>query len=153
MRLPAVSAPAEAAQTRDRRAVPGPRVRRVLVVDDNVDAAEMLAVILRVDGHDVHTVHSGAEAIAAVQTFHPEVVFLDIGMPGMDGHEVAKRLRALPEMSGSLLIALTGYGQSTDPSRRAEAQFDHHLVKPASIEQIRSVLPRQGNGQPAYAGH
>jgi signal transduction histidine kinase/DNA-binding response OmpR family regulator len=117
----------------------GPR-RRVLVVDDNQDAAESLALLLRLAGHDVHVCHDGPAAVAAAVELVPEVVLLDIGLPGMDGFEVARRLRAHPALARTLLVAVTGYGQSQDLDRSREVGFDHHLVKPVDPDTLVEVF-------------
>jgi two-component system CheB/CheR fusion protein len=104
--------------------------RRVLVVDDNVDAAETLAMLARLYGHEVRTVHDGASALDAAIAFQPEIVLLDIGLPGLDGYEVARRLRLQPGGDQILLAAVTGYGREEDRARAREAGFDHHLTKP-----------------------
>jgi len=108
-------------------------------VDDNVDAAETLRMWLEVEGHDVEVVHDGEAALQAVESHAPEIVLLDIGLPLADGHEVARRIRA---MSGRnvRLIALTGWGQPDDRRRSLEAGFDDHLVKPVKGVQLRAVL-------------
>ncbi len=118
---------------------------RVLVVDDNVDAAESLAMLLRLSGYDVRTANDGSAALEAARAFHPEAVVLDVGLPGMDGYEVARRLRREPGAEGLLLIALTGYGQEEDQRRSARAGFDHHLVKPAdpiALDKLLRTAPR-----------
>src|SRR5262249_4803970 len=104
--------------------------RRVLVVDDNVDAADSLGLLLKLAGHLVRVAHDGPTALVVAQAFHPQVVLLDIGMPDMDGYEVARQLRKQPELQPALLVALTGWGQDTDRRRSIEAGFDIHLVKP-----------------------
>ena len=114
--------------------------RRILVVDDSRDGGESLATLLRVLGADVSLAHSGRKALECVDAFKPDVVLLDIGMPGMDGYEVAHRIRANPANRGLSLIALTGWGQDEDRRRSEAAGFDHHLVKPADIEQLRRLL-------------
>jgi two-component system CheB/CheR fusion protein len=114
--------------------------RRVLVVDDHEDVAECLAMLLQDLGHLVHTVHDGPAAFEAVRTFEPEVVLLDIGLPEMDGYEVARRLRAEHGRDNLLLIALTGYGQEADRRRTAEAGFDEHLLKPAGCADLNRLL-------------
>jgi CheY-like chemotaxis protein len=116
--------------------------RRVLVVDDNLDAAESLAMLLKVEGHETRTAHDGPSALEAAEAFRPEVVFLDIGLPRMDGYEVARRLRAQPSSAGMVLVALTGYGQEEDRRRTEEAGFDAHLVKPADPEMVQQLLAR-----------
>jgi PAS domain S-box-containing protein len=117
--------------------------RRVLVVDDNVDTAETIALVLKLAGHEVQAVHDGPTAIEAALTFQPEVVLLDIGLPKMDGYQVAKCLRqqAAPP---KLLVALTGYGEEKDRRRSREVGFDLHLVKPVSPERLIEVLARWG---------
>lgn len=116
--------------------------RRVLVVDDNADAAATLAMLLRISGHEVKVAHDGHAALEAARTFRPEVVLLDIGLPGLDGYEVARRLRSRPETAHSLLVAVSGYGQEDDKRRSREAGFDQHLVKPVDFAALRAVLPR-----------
>jgi two-component system CheB/CheR fusion protein len=110
------------------RAAP-PR-RRILVVDDNVDAAESNAALLRFIGHEVEVAYDGPSALAAARRFQPEIVLLDIGLPGMSGYDVARALRAQPEFQRTVLAAVTGYGQQEDLQRSREAGFDHHLTKP-----------------------
>ena len=114
--------------------------RRVLVVDDNEDAAESLAVLLRMQGQDVQVASNGPAALELAEAFRPQVVFLDIGMPGMDGYEVARRLRALPQLGDVVLIAQTGWGQEDDRRLSREAGFDEHLVKPTDPAALRSLL-------------
>jgi PAS domain S-box-containing protein len=114
--------------------------RRVLVVDDNQDAADSLALLLRLAGQDAWTAYDGPSALVRAREFRPEVVFLDIGMPGMDGYEVARQLRASPELPGIKLVALTGWGQEEDRRRSAEAGFDRHMVKPVEPEALRKAL-------------
>src|SRR5207247_813584 len=112
---------------------------RVLVVDDNVDAAESLAVVLRAVGHTVRTAHNGPAAIGAAAALRPAAVVLDIGLPGMDGYAVAQALRRGPS-AGALISALTGYGQDEDRRRSKEAGFDHHLVKPVDPMELTDLL-------------
>jgi CheY-like chemotaxis protein/two-component sensor histidine kinase len=114
--------------------------RRILVVDDNQDAADSLAALLSLLGQDVRAVHDGRRALEAALTFRPEIVLLDIGMPGMDGYEVARRLRAQLGVESARLIALTGYGQAEDVQRSREAGFDEHLVKPVSLDLLKQRL-------------
>jgi CheY-like chemotaxis protein len=113
---------------------------RIMVVDDNVDAAESLAMMLELDGHSVIRAHDGAAAIAIASSERPSVMLLDIGLPDIDGYELARRLRALPEVDNALLIAVTGYGQAEDRRRAEDAGFDHHVVKPVEFESLRSML-------------
>lgn len=114
--------------------------RRVMVVDDNRDSAESLGMLLRLLGAEVHVHLSGAEALAEMSRFQPSVVLLDIGMPEMDGYEVARRIRANPDLRDVTLIALTGWGQDEDRRRTHSAGFDHHLVKPADMKELESML-------------
>jgi CheY-like chemotaxis protein len=116
------------------------RPRRVLLVDDNKDAAEMLAELLRTEGHEVRLVHDGREVLGEAQSFGPDVVLLDIGLPGLDGYEVARRLRAHPALGALRLVAVTGYGQESDRERTREAGFDHHLVKPVDPPSLAAVV-------------
>ncbi len=141
VRLPLL--PAERVPVREDSR-PAPEVssegRRVLVVDDNVDAAELLGEVLELDGHQVSVVYDGMAALECVEAFAPEVVFLDIGLPGLDGYEVARRLRRRPGGAGLRLVALTGYGQASDRQRSREAGFDTHLVKPVELDTLRALV-------------
>jgi two-component system, chemotaxis family, CheB/CheR fusion protein len=116
--------------------------RRILVVEDNEDAAELLSTILKIDGNEVRAAHNGPEALSVSTEWHPEVVLLDIGLPGMDGYEVARRLRQEPGLSDLMLVALTGYGQEEDRQRVREAGFAHHLVKPVDLDAMKRVLQK-----------
>jgi signal transduction histidine kinase len=142
VRLPALAGgpePPKATDDRQPDARPLPR-RRVLVVDDVAASAGTLASMLESIGQEVQQQFDGPSAIAAAQRERPEIVFLDIAMPGMDGYQVARQMRATAELSGATLIALTGLGQEEDRRHAFEAGFDHHLVKPVSIETLRHVL-------------
>jgi PAS domain S-box-containing protein len=141
VRLPVMMAPAPQSPSTDiKTAEPiGPSLR-VLVVDDNVDAAETLEMLLKESGHDVRTVHDGPTALETSLDYQPSVVLLDIGLPGMNGLEVAKKMREQPILKNIVLIAMTGYGQEADRQRSQEAGFDHHLVKPFSFRQLQQVL-------------
>jgi CheY-like chemotaxis protein len=114
--------------------------RRILVVDDNVDAAESLAMLLRMEGHDVRVAHDGPAALTTVDADPPDLVFLDIGMPVMNGYDVAQRLRRRPGLENLLLVAMTGWGQEEDRRRSQEAGFDHHLVKPVEPDALHKLL-------------
>jgi CheY-like chemotaxis protein len=114
--------------------------RRILVVDDNEDAANTLAMILKLDGHEVETAFSGHEALERAAGYAPEVMLLDIGLPGLDGYEVAQRIRAQPRFRDLRLIAITGYGQNADRLRTQEAGFAGHLVKPVEFAELKRVL-------------
>lgn len=113
---------------------------RVLVVDDNVDTANSLEMLLSESGYEVRTAHDGPTALEAALDYRPHVVLLDIGLPGFDGYEVAKRMRQQPVLQNVVLVAMTGYGQEPDRQRVQAAGFDHHLVKPARFEQIQIIL-------------
>jgi CheY-like chemotaxis protein len=110
------------------------------VVDDNADLATSTTILLRLAGHKVAMAHDGPSALAAAVDFHPHVVLLDLGLPGMDGYEIARRFRQDPGLAPVRLIALTGYGQQLDRERSQAAGFDHHLVKPAAPEQLEELL-------------
>jgi CheY-like chemotaxis protein len=114
--------------------------RRILLVDDSVDTAEMLAELLRFIGQDVRTAYDGPNALQIAAEYRPEIVLLDIGLPGLDGFEVARRLQQLPGMDKIVLIALTGYGQDEDRVRTREAGFHHHLVKPVTLKILEPLL-------------
>jgi len=117
-----------------------PAAGRVLVVDDNVDAASSLAEVLRMQGHQVHVAHTGASAIDVSRRWRPDVVLLDIGLPGMDGYEVARRMKTMPELKGTALIALTGYGQPQDVEKAMAAGFAEHCTKPVDFIVLRRLL-------------
>jgi CheY-like chemotaxis protein len=113
---------------------------QVLVVDDNTDAAESLGVLLDIEGHAAHIAHTGAEALQVAQAQPLDVVFLDIGLPDMTGYDVAKRMRMLPGMQKTLLVALTGWGTQDDRQRTRDAGFDRHLTKPAELPAVEELL-------------
>lgn len=117
-----------------------PPPRRILVVDDNVDAALTLAELLALEGHETHVAHDGPSAVDAARRLVPDVAILDIGLPGFDGLEVARRLRADPALRGVLLVALSGWVQPDDRARSREAGFDHHLAKPVPLRSLELVL-------------
>jgi len=144
VRLPAVESAATVSPNeleRNGHALPRRRIR-VLVVDDNVDAADALAIQLEMSGHQTRTEYSGAVALQVAHEFQPEVVFCDIGMAGMDGHEVAARLRADRRHASTVLVALTGWGSEDDRRRTRSTGFDFHLVKPVSAEAVDEILAR-----------
>lgn len=114
--------------------------RRVLIADANVDAADSLALLLQLCGHEVATARSGPDALTLARDFHPEAVFLSIQLTGLNGYEVCRRLRAEANDAAVLLVALTGYGQDDDRRACREAGFDHHLIKPADPGQILALL-------------
>ena len=122
---------------------PAPGRLRVLVVDDNLDAGDSLAMMVEIGGHEVALARDGASGLRAARAFRPDIAFLDIGMPGMDGHELAKALRAAPECSATTLVALTGWGAQADVERSMASGFDGHLVKPAQARDVERMLDRQ----------
>ena len=128
--------PAAAAPATDE----APAGLRVLVVDDNIDAADTLGALLDMGGHATRVANDGYQAIAMAQDFQPQVVFLDIGLPGLNGYEVARKLRELPGMERAFLVALTGWGTREDRDRSSEAGFDHHLTKPADMNAVETLL-------------
>jgi CheY-like chemotaxis protein len=109
-----------------------------------VDAAELLGEVLELDGHQVTVVHDGLAALERMGAFDPEVIFLDIGLPGMDGYEVARRIRERSGGAGPRLVAVTGYGQASDRQRSREAGFDAHLVKPVELDHVRELVADAG---------
>jgi PAS domain S-box-containing protein len=137
IRLPRVASPAPAAAAEARFK---PESRRVLIVDDNRDAADSLALLLKFEGHETHVVYSGEEALASMASFKPDIAFLDIGLPGMDGYELARQIRKMPSLKGLRLVALTGYGQVEDQQRAHAAGFDSHLVKPVSLSALEHAI-------------
>jgi CheY-like chemotaxis protein/anti-sigma regulatory factor (Ser/Thr protein kinase) len=114
--------------------------KRILVVDDNADAAESIAVFMRMEGHEVKTVTDAMQAISCFEAFAPQVAIIDIGLPGMNGYELAASLRATTGMATPVMIALTGYGQAEDFDRSRDAGFDHHFVKPADLKAILAAV-------------
>jgi CheY-like chemotaxis protein len=142
IRLPAIEAVATAAATRPVRPVAA-SPRRILIVEDNRDAGEMLRDALVLSGHEVDVARDGKSALAAAARSAPEVALVDIGLPDMDGYEVARRLRASANPR-ILLIALTGYGQSEDQRRALEAGFDVHLTKPVEAERLEAAIAALG---------
>jgi len=119
--------------------------RRVLVVDDNVDAAAMLDMLLRSLGHETCVAHDGVEALRVAAEFRPDIVLLDIGMPGLDGYEVARRMRSLAKDRQLRIVAVTGWGQEADRLRSREAGFDLHLVKSVdAIDLAQALNDRNG---------
>ena len=117
-----------------------PQRRRVLIVDDNRDAAASLALLLKLLGSDTQTANDGLSALQTAETHRPDLVLLDLGMPGMSGFEVARRLREHPVLGAVTLVALTGWGQEEDRRRTEAAGFDHHLVKPVDLAALSSLV-------------
>jgi CheY-like chemotaxis protein len=118
-----------------------------LVVDDNADAAKMLAMLLDYDDHSVCVAECGRDALGIIAEFKPDIVFLDIGMPEMDGYDVARAVRAMPLGRGPMLVALTGWGGQRDRERTKAAGFDEHLTKPADLASIELMLSRVKKSQ------
>ncbi len=139
IRLPLVQ---RASIARDARPVPEVAAQRILVVDDNVDAADTLALLLQLEGHQAEAVYLATQALEQAQSFKPQVVLLDIGLPGMNGYELAEKFRSMPELHGMRLIALTGYGKAEDYDRTKAAGFDDHLVKPVDALTLKEALAR-----------
>src|SRR5688572_17481414 len=142
IRLPRIEPPQIAA----RPAAAASVARRVLVVDDSTDAADSLAMLLELEGHDVATAYSAAAALEKAERLQPEIAFIDIGLPQMDGYEVARRLRASERCRAIRLVALTGYGQPDDRDEARRAGFDHHLLKPADLETVDAILAEPAAG-------
>ena len=145
VRLPVASSSAAERTTPQQTAALPPKCR-ILVAEDNADAAEMLRLMLEVKGHDVRVAADGVQAIALAQTFDPQIVFLDIGMPRMDGYEAARRIRGLLG-DRVLLVALTGWGQDEDKRRAREAGFDHHLTKPPEPDLLDRLIEACGRSR------
>ena len=120
------------------------RTFRILVVDDNTDAAESLSLLLQLNAHEIRTATNGRDALEIAREFRPDIGFLDIGMPGMTGFELASRLRALPELAGMTLVAVTGWGSEDDLARSREAGIDHHFTKPIAAETVSRLLSQIG---------
>jgi CheY-like chemotaxis protein len=131
---------APAAQASSRRL-------RVLVVDDNLDAAESLVALLGALGHETRMAHDGPAGLAAARSFRPDLAFLDIGLPGMNGHELARAIRASGELRAMMLVALTGWGAASDMTLSHEAGFDQHLTKPVSREALEQALATAMEGR------
>ena len=135
--LPAPHTPPPPAVLKTAR-IPNPR--RLLIVEDHPDVAESLALILRCDDHEVRIAHDGPAALQVLNKFKPDVVLLDVGLPGMDGYQVARRMREEAPESNLTIIALSGYGQAEDHSQSMQAGCDAHLVKPVHPNVLRSML-------------
>ena len=141
VRLPVLRSPErQVNMTSTEAAKPAVQTWRVLVVDDNIDGADMVATMLQMSGHQTRTAYSGQSALEMAVEYQPDFVVLDIGLPEMDGFEVARRLRQLPQLKDVRLIAATGYGRDSDRQRSKEAGFDYHLVKPIEPEALQKLL-------------
>ena len=143
--VPALPAPVPAAAATPPPAA-APAGRRVMVVEDNPDGLEALLALLELMGYSVAGAEDGPAALALAARFDPEIVLLDLGLPGMDGYEVATALRADPARVGLVLVALTGWGAEQDRARTAEAGFDHHLTKPVDPDMLESFLSQVCTG-------
>jgi PAS domain S-box-containing protein len=141
VRLPRLAADAAGEKPAGPSAARGPS-RRILVVDDNRDAAESMAMMLEIIGHQTCAAHDGHEALEMSETFRPDTILLDIGMPGMNGYETCRRLREKPWGRDAAIVAVTGWGQDDDRERSREAGFDHHLTKPVELESLQELLAR-----------
>ena len=149
VRLPALEVRAEAPVVAARGATEQPPVRRrILVVDDNVDAAEAFSMLLRRENQEVCVAHDGQTALQLADAMNPDIVFLDLQLPKLNGFEVARRLRTQPPVRPMVLIATTGFGREQDRRRTAEAGFDHHLVKPIDPDELESLLAKGGRAGP-----
>lgn len=152
LRLPCVALVSRSESAQEATAAPAAPACRVLVVDDNRDAAQSVASFLELSGHEVRTAADGGEALAAAELFQPDVLVLDIGLPVLDGYEVARRLRQTPQGRAALLLALTGYGQREDRQNAEAAGFDHHFVKPADPAMLLSCIESWLRSRPSQVG-
>ncbi len=130
----------EAPQAQQPRPVRSEALYRILLVDDNEDFAATFSTLLKTLGHEVRIAHDGVQALEVVARFIPDVAFLDIGLPRLNGYDLVRRMRAVKATQQVLLIAVTGWGQEDDRLRALEAGFDHHLVKPVEVDDIRYIL-------------
>lgn len=140
VRLPVMPAPLQLPSSPVLKTNPANEKCRVLVVDDNIDAAQSLAMLVEISGHETQVAYDGPSALKAALTWQPDVVLLDIGLPGLNGYEVAMRIRQESKRKDIVLVALTGYGQNSDRKRSQDAGFDHHLVKPADFDEVERIL-------------
>jgi len=132
--------PDERSQSGDSEGLVASLPRRILVVDDNADAAASLAMLLRIKGHDVRTAHDGLQGIESAASFLPELILMDIGMPRLNGYEACRRIRSQSWGADIVIVAVTGWGQEEDRVRSAESGFDHHLVKPIEPAAVEKIL-------------
>ena len=138
--LPVLESAAQERPSEPAPASPAPSARRILIVDDNKDSADSLAMLLEITGNQTYLAHDGIEAVEAIEKHRPQVVLLDIGLPKLDGHEVCRRVREQPWGKDIVVIALTGWGQEDDRRQSEEAGFDGHLVKPVDYERLLELL-------------
>jgi CheY-like chemotaxis protein len=140
VRLPVVEKPAEVLSSAIDERAEASSHRRILIVDDNKDSADSLAMLLEITGNKTYMAHDGVEAVEAIEKHRPEVVLLDIGLPKLDGHEVCRRVREQPWGKDIVVIALTGWGQEDDRRKSEEAGFNGHLVKPVDYDKLLELL-------------
>jgi len=141
VRLPIAEAAAQPTISQIKKAaLTAANACRILVIEDNIDQAQTLAALLSLWGYEVTTANEGTAGIELAETFKPDVVLVDLGLPGISGYEVARRLRKHPELKNACLVAQTGWGDANDRRRTREAGFDHHLLKPLDPEELRSVI-------------
>jgi CheY-like chemotaxis protein len=143
--MPGVAFPKRGAQPEPERRAAS---LRVLVVDDNVDSAETVGFVLRRLGHQTRTEYDGAAAVAAADAFRPDLILLDIGLPGMSGHEVAREIRQTPWGGTTTIIAVSGWGEESDRKQSREAGFDHHVTKPLDYEGVQRILTTLEGSRP-----
>jgi CheY-like chemotaxis protein len=144
LQLPAMKEAPPAAVQLEQESQATASPQKILVVDDSLDGARSLSMLLEILGHEVRTVHDGLSALAEAQKSVPEIVLMDIGLPGIDGFEVARRMRQDHGMRDTTLVAITGYGHDEDRRRSREAGFDAHLVKPIDPKDLNRLLASLG---------
>jgi CheY-like chemotaxis protein len=138
--LPILRTPKQVSAEPSEAPAESPEPRRILIVDDNKDSADSLALLLAITGNKTYMAHDGVEGVEAIEKHRPEVVLLDIGLPKLDGHEVCRRVRKQPWGKDIVVIALTGWGQEDDLRRSEEAGFNGHLVKPVDYDKLLKLL-------------
>jgi len=152
VRVVAMAQPKRPKSAASRKSNTAAGTQRILVVDDNEDSAKSLSVILEVMGNEVRTAYNGSQALEIAEDFRPALVFLDIGMPNLNGYDTARRLRERPWTKDVVLIALTGWGQEEDKRRAQEAGFNFHVVKPVDFANLRNILEGFSPAQPPSPG-
>jgi two-component system CheB/CheR fusion protein len=152
IRLPVTDVNTPLPAVRPVAATTAPSNQKVLIIDDNIDAADSLCALLRDSGFTCASALDGPSGLNTVTSFEPDAILLDLGLPGLDGYEVARRIRALPDGDRYLIVALTGYGEDRDRRQSSESGFDAHLVKPVELEQLLPILrTTRQNGRPQLA--
>jgi CheY-like chemotaxis protein/two-component sensor histidine kinase len=141
MTFPVISTPAATLVEHNAAPAVKPHALRILIVDDNIASAQTMGWMMEFEGHDIQLAHEGNEAIALANTYIPDVILLDIGLPGMNGYEICKTLKQAPALQKTMFIAQTGWGQEEHRLRSKEAGFDHHIVKPVNLETLQQLLP------------